>query len=209
MDRPIPGLDFPCVATQHYEGARAAIHYLIGLGHTEIAFVSRPHLQLWPIAERLRGYRDEMYAGNLTPRPPILVGDATELGTRHAQQSYTEARGQEIDQLKTILCKSEHPSAIFAMNDLMALQVLRAADLAGLKVPADLSLVGFDDLEMVSHVIPPLTTVAQDPFSIGTEAARCLLALLNGENPAQQLISVPAHLVIRDSTAAPATARLR
>jgi DNA-binding LacI/PurR family transcriptional regulator len=201
MDRPIPGLEYPCIAAEHYRGACAAAEHLIKLGHRDIAFVSRPHLQLWPIAERLHGYEDTMRAAGLTPRPPMLVGTEQELSPRYAQQSYAQARGDEISQLCDLLTQKGRPTALFAMNDLMALQVLRAATLASLRVPDDLSLVGFDDMEIVSHIDPPLTTVAQDPFSIGAEAARCLLDMINRGRVWSQLISLPVQLIVRQSTA--------
>src|SRR5260221_8539906 len=114
MDRAIPGLKHPCVAAEHYQGATAAIEHLIGLGHTNIAFVSRPHLDLWPIAERLRGYNDALQAARLKAHPPILVGASTEIGTRQAQESYDSARGEEIRQLQTILQHPDRPTTLFA-----------------------------------------------------------------------------------------------
>lgn len=87
------------------------------------------------------------------------------------------------------------------MNDLMAFIVIRAAALAGVRVPDELSIVGFDNLALAEHIDPPLTTVAQDPMSIGKEAARRLLALIEGE-PAQDIWTLlPTQLVIRNSTA--------
>ena len=201
LDRAISGVDYPCVAAQHYQGGRYAVQHLINLGHTAIGFVSRPHLNLWPIAERLRAYNDTMVAAGLSPRSPILVGDSAELGVRYAEESYADARGQEISQLQVILSQPDRPTALFAMNDLMALQVLRAASLAGLKVPGDLSLVGSDDMEIVSHIDPPLTTVAQNPFRVGAEAARVLLDLIGGKRPDQPTILLPTRLIIRESTA--------
>lgn len=203
MDRPIPALDYPCVAADHYRGGVLATQHLIDLGHREIAFVTRPHLELWPIAERLRGYEDTMRAAGLTLRPPILVGESTELSTRHAQQSYAEARGEEINQLEGVFHQANRPTAVFAMNDLMALQVLRAATSAGLDIPLDLSLVGFDDHEFVSHIDPPLTTIHQDPYEIGIVAAGCLLDLIKGKKPVTSPILLPVRLVIRDSTTRP------
>lgn len=204
MDRSIPGLKYPCVAAEHYRGAVKAIEHLLGLGHTEIAFVSRPHLDLWPIAERLRGYNDTMRAAGLEPRPPILVGENAEIGTRQAQQNYNEARGEEIKQLQNMLEQPDHPTAVFTMNDLMALQVVRSAALARLKVPDDLSVVGFDDMEIVSHIEPPLTTIAQNPFDIGEAAARLLLDLIDGNPPVSPVKLLPTRLVVRESTAPPA-----
>ena len=202
MDRPIPGLNYPCVATDHYQGAVLAVEHLIGLGHRDITFVSRPHLDLWPIAERLRGYESAMRAAGLTPRPPLLVGQSAELPPASARRAYQEARGQEISELQVLLRQPERPTAIFAMNDLMALQVLRAATLTQLKIPDELSVVGFDDLEIVSHVEPPLTTVVQDPFSMGAEAARCLIDMVHGNRPADLLNLLPARLIVRASTGA-------
>ncbi|MCC7447860.1 MAG: GntR family transcriptional regulator [Anaerolineae bacterium] len=201
LDRSIPGVDYPCVAAEHYQGGCYAVQHLIDLGHSAIGFVSRPHLTLWPIAERLRAYNDTLHAAGLLPHPPILVGDSAELGVRYAEESYADARGQEISQLQVILSQPDRPTALFAMNDLMALQVLRAANLAGLKVPDDLSLVGFDDMEIVSHIDPPLTTVAQNPFRVGAEAARVLLDLVGGKRPDQPTILLPTRLIVRESTA--------
>ena len=203
MDRPIDGVAFPCVAAEHYQGGTYAVQHLINLGHTEIAFVSRPHLQLWPHTERLRAYRDTMRAAGLRPREPILVGDNTEIGLRHTHGNYTQVRDKEIDQLKAVLSQPKRPTAIFAMNDLMALQVIHAASLCQLKIPEALSLVGFDDLDLVSQIDPPLTTVAQEPFKIGMEAARCLLDMVDGQKPTSSVIYLPTRLIIRQSTARP------
>ncbi len=201
MDRPIEGLGYPCVAAEHYRGAVQAMQHLLDLNHTHIGFVARPHLRLWSVAERLRAYNDTLRAAGLEPGQPILVGESAELGTRPTEQYYRAARGQEIEQLRAVLRQPGRPTALFAMNDLMALQIIRAAKLEGLKIPDDLSLVGFDDLEIVSHTEPPLTTVAQDPIRVGAEAARHLLELIAGRLPAERTIYVPTHLVVRESTA--------
>jgi GntR family transcriptional regulator, arabinose operon transcriptional repressor len=201
IDRPIPGLNYPCIAAEHYQGAVYAVQHLIDQGHVEIAFLSHPTLGLWSIAERLRGYEDTMRAAGLRPRPPILVGSGSEISTQLALHSYEVGQGREISELGLILRQPNRPSAIFASNDLMALQVLRAARLAGLRVPDDFSLVGFDDMEIVSHAEPPLTTVAQDPQRVGAEAAKVLLEIVNGHWPAEQTILLPTRLVVRESTA--------
>ncbi len=144
-----------------------------------------------------------MCEAGLEPRPQILVGSSVEVGAPHVQKTYEQASGQEISELRVILSRSDRPTALFAMNDLMALQAMRAATLVGLKIPADMSVVGFDDLEIVSHIDPPLTTVAQDPFQIGREAARVLLDCIAGRLPADPTILLPTHLVVRESTARP------
>jgi GntR family transcriptional regulator of arabinose operon len=203
MDRPIPGLGFPCVAAEHYQGGLLAVRHLTSLGHRRVAFLSRPHLDLWPIAERYRAYQDAMYEAGLEPLAPILVGAEAELGTREAQEQYARARGQEITPLVDILRQDGRPTALFAENDLMALQALQAARHAGLRVPDDLSIVGFDDLDLVSQINSLLTTVRQDPTMIGARAAQCLLNLISGESVCEKLDLLPTQLIVRRSTATP------
>lgn len=197
MDRPLPGSGLPCVASRNYAGALEAMHHLLALGHQQIAFVSRPHLTLWPVAERLRAYQDAMRNAGLQPAPPLLVGPGDEMSTYHAEtQAYTE----DIAFLAQRLRQPDRPTAIFAMNDLMALQVLAAANQANLRVPDDLSLVGFDNLDMMAHVDPPLTTVEQTPGRIGVAAASLLLLLMTGQRLATDLSLLPTRLIVRRST---------
>jgi len=203
MDRPIPGLPLPCVSSNNHRGGLQAMQHLLGLGHTRIAFLSTPHLDLWTIAERHRAYEDAMRSAGLEPMPPIVVGSREEFKVYAEHLSYLAAYREEIETIGRLLARPERPTAIFAMNDLMAFLAIRAASLAGLQVPGDLSIVGFDNLALAEHIAPPLSTVAQDPMSIGKEAARRLLALIEGE-PAQDILTLlPTHLVTRDSTASP------
>jgi LacI family transcriptional regulator len=201
MDRHIPGLSYPCVSADHYQGAVQAIQHLIALGHTEIAFVARPHLQLTSIADRLRGYEDMMRKAGLRPLPPVIVGVERELSTPRAQPVHEQDREDEIKQLQAVLKQKDRLTALFAMNDLMALLILRAAEAAGVKIPDEVSLVGFDDLDLVSQVKPPLTTVKQDPWEIGQVSARILLDMIGGTPPTAQTILLPTHLIVRSSTA--------
>ena len=203
MDRPIPGLTLPCVSSNNHRGGLQAMQHLLELGHTRIAFLSTPHLDLWTIAERFRAYEDAMRSGGLEPLEPIIIGSREEFKVYAEHLSYLAAYQDEIEAVARLLGAPDRPSAIFAMNDLMAFIVVRAAALAGVRVPDELSIVGFDNLALAEHIDPPLTTVAQDPMSIGKEAARRLLALIEGE-PAQDIWTLlPTHLVIRGSTAPP------
>ncbi len=200
MDRPIPGLALPCVSSRNYMGGRLAVEHLLELGHRRIAFLARPHLELWPVAERLRAYQDAMREAGVEPLPPLLIGAPRELS---AYEAYTQINTDEISRIAEILKRPDRPTAIFAMNDWMALKALHAAERVGLRVPDDLSLVGFDNLELAEHLDPPLTTVAQDPMMIGAEAARRLVALINGESVGDVMTLIPTRLVVRASTAPP------
>lgn len=201
MDRPIPGLTLPCVSSNNHRGGLQAVHHLLELGHRRIAFLSTPHLDLWPIAERHRAYEDAMRSAGLEPLAPIIIGSREEFKVYAEHLSYLAAYRDEIDAVAQLLAAPDRPTAIFAMNDLMAFIIIRAAALAGVRVPDELSIVGFDNLALAEHINPPLTTISQDPMGIGKEAARRLLALIAGE-PAQDIWTLlPTHLVVRGSTA--------
>jgi GntR family transcriptional regulator of arabinose operon len=144
VDRTFDGLTCDYVTSDNYAGAYAAVEHLVELGHRQIAFLSHPILQLLTVAERLRGYQQALRDAGLTPLKPWLVGAPNqEMVITHALQSYSAA-SQEIEQIAQYLRAPQRPTAIFAMNDMMAMQAVKAAKLANLRVPEDLSLVGFD-----------------------------------------------------------------
>ena len=205
MDRTFTGLTCDWVVSDNYAGAYAATQHLIALGHQRIAFLSRPILQLLPIAERVRGYRQALQDAGCTPLEPWLVGVAgQEMGTGYALRTYTDASSQDIQQIARYLENPQRPTAIFAMNDLMAIQALKAASLVRLRVPDDLSLVGFDDLDVVSHLEVPLTTMVQDTFTLGSRAAELLIERIEEyDGPPRQEV-LPTQLRVRASTAPPA-----
>jgi len=203
MDRTLPGLDADVVLCDNFKGGYEATRHLIARGHRRIAFLARPHLNLWPIAERLRGYRRAMQEAGLEPLAPILIGAEEEISTDYALRSYTNAEGADLKQIREYLGRADRATAIFAMNDLMALQVLRAAELAHIHVPRELSVVGFDDIDFASHLEIPLTTIAQDPFRLGQEAARALLQRIAQPHQTPRQIVLPTRLIVRASTAAP------
>ena len=95
------------------------------------------------------------------------------------------------------------PQAIVAMNDLHALLILEAARYAGLRIPQDVAIVGYDDLDFTASLHPPLTTVAQPPFEIGVTAAKKLISRIKGEKKPVELISLPYRLIVRGSSLSP------
>ena len=203
MDRSFPGEETDLVMCDNFNGGYAATQHLISLGHRKIAFLCRQHLNLLPIAERLRGYRQAMQEAGLPALEPVLINATQEITTNYALRSYTEASGEDIRQICHYLGSPDRATALFASNDLLAMQVLRAAEMSHTGIPGDLSLVGFDDLDFCSHLTVPLTTIAQDPYQLGFEAARLLLERIEGNaSPARQVI-LPTHLVVRASTAPP------
>lgn len=204
MDRTLEGLACDYVTSDNCAGAYAATKHLVDLGHRRIVFLSRPILQLLPIAERLRGYREALRDAGLTPLEHWLVGTADrEMGTGYALRTYSNASSQDIEEIARYLERPQQPTAIFAMNDLMAIQALKAASLVGLRVPDDLSLVGFDDIDIVAHLEVPLTTVPQDTFTLGRRAAELLIERIGGYNGPPRREMLPTQLKVRVSTARP------
>ena len=172
----------------NFEGARQATAHLLGLGHQRIAFIAGDAVHPDAI-ERERGYRAALEAAGRPFDPSLVVpGLFHEEGGRSATERLLESR--------------QRFTAIFAANDQMAVGAFLALHRQGLRVPEDVSIVGFDDLPASRHTLPPLTTVHQPAYEMGQLAAQAMLQMLQGERPK---VSMPApRLVVRESTQAPA-----
>ncbi|MGW5273982.1 LacI family DNA-binding transcriptional regulator [Streptomyces sp. NPDC004044] len=184
-----PGDDVPSVGTTNWQGGLAATRHLTGLGHRRIGVISGPSRMMCSRA-RVDGYRAAMETAGL-PIDPDLVRE----GEFSHQDGYTA--GLELLRLP------EPPTAIFAGNDLQALGVYEAARELGLRIPEDLSVVGFDDLPLTRWIGPPLTTVRQPLIEMAETAARLVLDLSRGQQPATTRVDLATNLVVRSSTAAP------
>ncbi|MCJ1672128.1 MULTISPECIES: LacI family DNA-binding transcriptional regulator [unclassified Rathayibacter] len=166
-------------------GARMATAHLIELGHTEIVHLSGP--QDWIEAEaRMRGYLVELGDRNLPLRPPILGDWSAERG-HHV--------GLELSRLLDV-------TAVFAANDQMALGVMSAFHERGIRVPEDVSVIGFDDIPEAAYYWPPLTSVRQDFAELGRRCVATLLSLIEGERP-EASPPIDPQLMVRGSTAVP------
>lgn len=166
-------------------GAKLATRHLIDLGHRNIVHLAGP--QDWIEAEaRMSGFLDEMIECDLDVRAPIL-GDWT------AEFGYQV--GRELTRFRDF-------TAVFAANDLMALGLIHAFRDAGLDVPGDISVVGFDDVPEAAHYWPPLTTVRQDFAEIGRRSVGLLLEELRGQRDRTH-DQIPPELMVRASTAPP------
>lgn len=168
-------------------GARLAIEHLLALGHKRIACITGD--QAHPDAvERLQGYRQALEQAGIAFDPGLV-----------AAGQFNEESGRVA--IEHLLDSRRRFTALFASNDQMAFGATLALYRRGLRVPDDLSLVGFDDLGSASYAIPPLTTVHQPGYELGRIAARAMLQLLGGTKPD---VAMPApRLVVRESTSAP------
>lgn len=182
------GLDSPApmhlVAVDHEQGARAAVRHLLDLGHRTIAHISGP-LDWFDARARVAGWRAELQQARLPVPEPIAGG-------WDARDGYAAA--------ERILALPERPTAVFAANDLLALGLMRRLHEAGLSIPQDVAVVGYDDSAGSDYFHPSLTTIRQPFEAVGHRAIKVLLSTIGGANPADLLI-VPT-LVQRESTVA-------
>ncbi len=187
MDRQLDHTEVDTVLVDNLAGARAACRHLIELGHRRIAHAAG-HQSTRTGQDRCQGYRVALEEAGLAYDPACVVwGDFTyESGYRAGQ---------------VLLGRSPRPTAVFAGNDLIALGVIRAAEEAGLAVPDDLSVVGFDDIQMAALVRPGLTTVRQPAREMGRMAMVMLLERIRGEaaGPGRRQVYRP-ELIVRGTT---------
>jgi LacI family xylobiose transport system transcriptional regulator len=182
-----PTPDVPSVGSANWSGGLHATRHLIELGHRRIAAITGPEDMMCSLA-RLDGYRSAMNAASLPIDPDwVRFGDFHPTGG--------EAHAREL------LSRDDRPTAIFAGSDLQALGVIAAATAAGLSVPRDLSVVGYDDIALSRWLTPQLTTVHQPLRRMGEEAARIVLRLAAGDPVDTLRMDLATHLVVRESTA--------
>jgi LacI family transcriptional regulator len=189
LDRCPEGWKGDSITVDNAEGAYQATHYLLGLGHRRIAAIAG-QLHVTSAVERLKGFKRALRESGITIAPEYIQ-----------EGRFDRLSGYEKSLM--LLQFSPRPTAIFAANDLVALGVLAAMRELGLRCPEDVSLAGFDDLEIASFTNPALTTVAQPAYQMGARAAALLFERLRGENLPAQHIVMNTSLKVRDSTAAP------
>ncbi|WP_310384186.1 LacI family DNA-binding transcriptional regulator [Roseateles sp.] len=195
VDRLVAGARADRVSVDNSQGAYNAVKHLLDLGHRRIACISGP-AEFEVARERVEGWRRALQeAGVEIDESLVIVSDFSSLGgydaTKRLLLTHSPATAQ-------------HPvTSIFASNDMMAIGALRAAAELGLKLPQQLSIVGFDDIELSRYVFPALTTVGCGVRLLGAEAGRVLIARI--ENPGEVLkdVLLTPHLVVRESTAPP------
>lgn len=185
IDRICGDLEVDVVLTDNYQGGYEAGSYLAGLGHRRMGMITGP-TRVTPSAERETGFRQALSEQGLGLDENLIAS-----GTFNANTGYKAA--------KTLLSNPHPPEAIFASNDMMAVGALRAAHELGLSVPGDLSLVGFDDIELASYVVPPLTTIAQPKDEIGKAAVELIIRRITEPKRSPEKIMLQNTLVQRSS----------
>jgi LacI family transcriptional regulator len=176
------------IVPDNYDGVVLALQHLVALGHRRIAFINGP--DGWPVAhQRLEAYRDELVAQNLVFDPTLV-----EKGDWEYDGGYKAA--------ETLLKLSHLPTAIFVANDLMALGAIDAIHEAGLNVPKDLAIVGYDNRDFTNIFRPRITTVSIPAYEMGQLAAEFLLKQIKDGRQEMDEIKVKGSLFIRETCGA-------
>jgi len=187
LDREIDGIAADLIEVDHAAGGELATEHLLGLGHERVACIGGPP-NLLPSREREAGWRRALEKASVHPLPGELArGDFGPQGGAAA--------------MRELLRSGRPPSAVFVCNDMMAIGALHAAHAEGVRVPEELSVVGFDDIELAAYTWPPLTTVAQPKEAIGTGAASLLLERIRAGRTGLARKVLQPVLRVRGSTA--------
>lgn len=188
VDREIADPACDLVETAHMQGGLLAVRHLLSLGHKRIACIGGP-LGVTSSEQRIEGWRMALAETGSPPNADALLW----------RGGFTSQGGYEA--MHAILRTEQKPSAVFMCNDLMAIGALRAAHESGVRVPDELSIVGFDDIELSAYTSPPLTTVAQPKERIGALAVDMLLERMGGKRRDARKVVLQPELRVRASTA--------
>ena len=174
------------VSSNYYEATKEVMAHLLSLGHRQIGFVygvQGPFLG----EDRLVPYQESLFAAELPVKDELIIRCGATI-----QDGYQAA--------EKLLQHSIKPTALIVINDLLAIGVMRAAVDVGLKIPQDLSVVGYDDIPFAKYMVPRLTTVSKNAVGLGREAVKLLLARIQEPDRPQQTINLSPQVIIREST---------
>jgi DNA-binding LacI/PurR family transcriptional regulator len=185
-------LPYPIVAIDNYAAAFHATTYLLGLGYTKLAIFNSSCHTLYG-KKREQGFRDALAAKGITPREDWML----HLGAIDYNLALAATRN--------LFSQSDHPEAIFTVSDVYAAGITKALAQMGIRVPEDVSVVGFDDTEIALINTPSLTTVQQPRHKLGMTACNVLLRLIRTGSCTSPYFMVESDLIVRDSTCAKLT----
>jgi DNA-binding LacI/PurR family transcriptional regulator len=181
----LPGIEAPSVDIDNVSGARSAVEHLIGLGWRRIACITNAPLAYTAAQERLAGYRAALEAAGLPFDEALVAEAAFDARSGHHAMASLLARGPV--------------EAVFVASDVVAFGAIAAIREAGLRVPHDISVVGFDDIALAAFYDPPLTTVRLPAYDLGLAAGTALLDRVAGR-PVPDRTLLPTELIVRSST---------
>ena len=185
VDIDVAGPHAGYVASDNVGGARLAVRHLASLGHERIATIAGAQ-ETKPGADRLLGYRAELHA----------LGLAAREGYEQVGDFYSDS-GEAA--MRKLLALPDPPTAVFAAADMMAIGAIHAAHSAGVRVPEDVAVIGFDDIEIAPLLRPALTTIRQDKIGLGLAAARAVVEQIENPDVTPPALTLPVELVVRAS----------
>lgn len=182
----IPGSSLHSVDVDNSRAAQEAVEHLINQGHRRIACITNAALPYTSALQRLNGYRKALAEAGITYDPELV-----------REGDFETQSGNQ--QMKSLLQSSKQFSAVFVASDAVALGAYSALREAGLSIPDDVSIVGFDDLPLSSFITPKLTTVRMPAREIAQNSCFLLMRLMKRDFPESRMVSLPTRLIIRDS----------
>jgi LacI family transcriptional regulator len=187
IDIPLEGERCTYVESDNYSGAKQAVQHLIDLGHKRIAFIGGDEISKTSY-DRLRGYQDALMENKIGFDPAMI-----RLGY------FSKEKAKE----ETIRLMEQKPdiTAFFAVSDEMAISVMQTVKSLGRRVPQDISVIGFDDIKEAEFSSPPLTTIRQDKYGLGSQAASLLLQIIEDPDYRCEPVTLPCQLIRRASKA--------
>ena len=184
----LPNSEFSFIEVDNLDGGRKATQHLISMDHRQIAMITGPS-DLNSVIERARGYHQALQSAGISPNPGLIIQG----------QSWWHRSG--YDAMKDLLSRKLPFTAVFAHNDRLAKGAISALNEAGLKVPQDVSIIGYDDIPEAEFSDPPLTTIRQPMQEVGKAAASLLIKLVEDPNATPQQMLFNTELVSRSSCA--------
>lgn len=203
IDRNIEGLDAPLVISDNMEAGYNLTSHLLKLGHTRIAFVCQSWKEAVSVSDRYRGYCNALIEAGIPPKPEWLINIDELRDVAEYKELLAETAIGTEPMLSQLLAIDPAPTAAVVVNDYTATRLLKAALQAGVAVPEQLSITGFDNLSFTEHLEVPLTTIEQNFYSIGREAAKLVLAPERGQDTNNNKLVLSTKLIARQSTSAP------
>jgi DNA-binding LacI/PurR family transcriptional regulator len=183
----LPGSSLPFVDIDAVEGSAQAVKHLIDHGHRRIALITNAGLEYTSAQQRRAGYQNALKeAGIELDDSLMLEGD------------YTPASGFKA--MEKLLESARRPTAVFVASDVVSLGALRAIKHAGLRIPQDIAVVGFDDIPLADYYDPPLTTIRIPSYGLGWAAGERLVRIIQGETLDQEGVLLESKLIVRESS---------
>lgn len=196
VDREVNGVRLPVVMADHFAGAYEGVHHLLALGHRRVVCVAHPS-DSSSVRDRIAGYQQAMRDASLLPYATVTLRSVGQVVANDIPPVYTE---DDLADVAHVLSVPAPPTAVFCINDYIAIRVSQFILSRGLRIPQDVAVLGFDNNSFAAFAPVPLTTLAQPSVDIGVQAARLLLRKIAGEAVADAPVFLRTRLVLRVSS---------